>query len=91
MLQQKNFLSLDYGGTPHVKYLKIVVNYNEITQLARITGRIVGNYGGGGLCFDYQDTVVRNLSGQFLIAGGFTGALNNYHIIKSLALSKFYE
>jgi len=91
ILQQKKFFGGSYGGTDHIKYLEFIVNYDQITQLAQISCRIIGTYGGTGLCIDYQDTVVRNLSGSFLIVGAFTGALNNFHIIKSLSLQKYYE
>ena len=90
-MQQKKFFGGNYGETDHIKYLEFIVNYNQITQLANISCRIIGTYGGTGLCIDYQDTVVRNLSGSFLIVEGHTGGLNNFHIIKSLSLQKYYE
>ena len=91
LLQQKKFFGGNYGGTDHIKYLEFIVDYNPITQLAKIIVRMIGSYGGIGLIIDYQDSVVRDLSGNFAVAAGVTGGLNNFHIIKCLSLQKYYE
>jgi hypothetical protein len=90
LLQTTPFAGLDSSATD-CKQIRIVIDYNPFTDRSRIFAEIKGAGLGVGVCIDYNDTVARNLTGQYVFACAFTGGSNNIHELHNLAIRKFYE
>jgi hypothetical protein len=90
LLQTVPFVGLDSSAND-IKQIRIVIDYNPLTNLSRIFAELKGAGFGVGVCIDYNDTVPRNLTGQYVFACGYTVGQNNFHELHHLAIRKFYE
>jgi len=90
LLQTVPFVGLDSSAND-IKQIRIVIDYNPLTNLSRIFAELKGAGFGVGVCIDYNDTVTRNLTGQYVFACGYTVGQNNFHELHHLAIRKFYE
>jgi len=90
ILQTVPFVGLDSTASD-IKQVRIVIDYNPLTNLSRIFAELKGAGFGVGVCIDYNDTVARNLTGQYVFACGYTFGQNNFHEVHHLAIRKFYE
>ena len=75
--------------------LEIIIDYNYNTNTSRIIARIPGSGKGiFGTLIDYQDNVVRDLSGQYIIVGTnmTTDILGSYQsMLYDLKVMPFYD
>jgi hypothetical protein len=90
ILQTTPFVGLD-SSSGDARQIRIIIDYNPFTDRSRIFVELKGTGFGCGVCIDYNDTVARNLTGQYVFACGYTGGFNNIHELHHMAIRKFYE